>query len=60
MTEQSSEPQFTAAELEAQQWHEKNCPPENGSCYCCCLYCGDDNPHYRAAMAWANNGVIDQ
>jgi hypothetical protein len=44
----------------AQAWHEANHPISEGTCYCCCWICPDENPHYRAAMQWANNGVMDQ
>lgn len=48
---------FTQAEMDAQVWHERHCPPEETSCYCCCWICPDDSPHYRAAMKWADNGA---
>lgn len=55
---------FTESEISAQQWHHTTCLKggtdlTEGPCYCCCWDCPDNNPHYRAAMQWANNGVMD-
>lgn len=45
----------TEAEADANQWHEERqaeheVNDEFSSCWCCCVYCELNNPHYVDAL----------